>query len=260
MVISYSKLIKKYPPGTQSARVHDIIKASDGKLSPEGALDFLTYTQSYYRAELDVASTKLNLVQKLPVVIHDVSHHFYTLLQLLGESVGLETKEAIAVVNVLKDMIVDFGPSHEFLPEKISPLEFRSTFFKNNILQVTNLDPNLVGDPRYIPLVVLGTINYMFYKYRVVGAVDPEAFLSHYGTQVMIQTTNPTIAAAAEIYPHSKYEVLTNGSQLLYSICYSYDQIQKFKKEFPEVNTASADDVAQGFWFFRKLSGHPMKF
>lgn len=261
LVAPFNKLAERYPPGRRSSRVARLREWLHNKPELPDALNMLRRTQTYFRAELDVLAPDLGIAQRSPIVMHDFSRNYLLLLRILAQNYGLSQSEAIDAAISMSQFRYD----PDYVPHIQEPLSagpFFRPFASEEIVRVTNLDPNLAQNPDYLPLVILGTYNYLKFRYSELSMPDPEQPLRVTGTKVALQTTSPQVIRAAMriggIKVHTPSPAPGVGD--IETFVFTLDQIKSLMLRYPKVAVSAEHAVSQGFWFFRDLNAQPIKF
>ncbi len=261
MVAAYVKLIKNFPPGALSKRVQEIRKIFNNGIDNPEALNILRRTQTYFRAELDMVSEEFGIEQKSPIVLHDFSRSYDQLLGITVKHWGQTTDdEARAGARWLKSIRNDHTANNS-IRDSIPVEPFVELFSKADVVRLTNLDPALIQNKNYFPLVLLGAYRYLISRYTELHIENPVDQMKRIGTQIVIQTTNLAVLQAGVDLGGVPGPPLPGADgRNLYVVSFSLERIEALQVEHANLNRAAEHALQQGFWFFRNIGSLPMKF
>ncbi len=263
MVAPLTKLLKRFPVGKQSGYAKQIREALNNKLDTNEALNILRRIQVYFRAELDLILKDRGYHQKSPIVVHDFSRNYLTLLRIFGERFGeLNTDDAIKFARRFAKIRGDFGDKRHVV-EDIPVDIFMDEFTHRNVVRITNLDAGLVGrDSEYLPTVLVGVRNYLAERYDELLVNDPHTIAERLDTKIAIQTWSWRTASEAHKLGGMQLPPLPGTqNRTLYTFIFDMKQIKKMAEQDPErVERARKGGIQQGFWFFRRITANPIKF
>jgi hypothetical protein len=262
MVAPYLEIAKHYPPGQQSFRLGRL-QAHLKNISERAAKNILLHLKSYQRADLDLYVEELGLRQKSPLVVQDSTVHFSNLVQVHGQRGQLQGEELSAFVNEVTSWRSDFdrADSHLFDVTPLEPIE--KEFTDRTMIRVTNLDPDLVSHPYYLPMVLLGVEEHLISRYQELGLIDPEKLLADTKTSIAIQSSSKAVVEALKRYPGFQMQPLrfaNDPDKIVYTFVFSRETLIQMKSRWSSLRSLAKKGVHKGFWFFRGLSAHPLKF
>lgn len=263
MVAPYLELAKRFPPGSHSGRIEEIREAfrKNPDINYDDALNFLRRTQTYFRAELDFIVKPFGLIQKTPLVINDLSANYFTLLTAWLEFHGGNSRdEAHRLARKFSRFRHD-NTTNRYIEDVIPVEHFADDLTRRNAVRITNLDPELNKNPNYLPLVLIGIHQYMVERYAEMNISNGEQILDHHKTVFVLQTTHLDVATRALNLGGIADRVHAGADgRALYGVQFSLEQVRVLAKQNPKWVEAGAEGVAQGRWFFRSLTGSPLKF
>lgn len=263
MVAPFLELTKRYPPGSHSRRVQLVLEAfkNNPHITHGDALNFLRRIQAYFRAELDFVVKPFGLIQKSALVVHDLSPNYHTLLRAWLEGfAGNSQEQASKWIQMFSQFRHD-NSTNNYLNDVIPVHHFMNTLTDLNAIRITNLDPELNQNPNYLPLVLTGVYQYLQSRYEELSVTNGAEVLEKAHTTFVLQTTHGSIAQrATEMGGKAFSPMVGEDHRILYTVQFTLEQVRALTKQNPAWAKASQEGVAQGRWFFRGLTGSPLKF
>lgn len=262
LVAPFLELIKRFPPGSQSWRLNKakelLKKQSDASFDAE--MNILRRTHVWFRAEMDFIVPEAGIYEPAPIILHDYSRNHHALLQAAGESLGLQTEDALKFAKQMKEFTSDFSPPNSALIDPIPMEPFYSEFQRNNVVRLTNLHPRLAENKSALPLLLLAADRYLARRYEEFRVTNAEKILDHFQTKLVLQTTSGAVAGrlreiAAKLGAQEYQPVGT-----IRSFLFTRENLRQLESEQPELRLLREEALAQGYWFFRSLNARSMKF
>jgi hypothetical protein len=259
LVAPLTKMLKRYPVGSQSYRAAQIKKMLNDIPSTADAVHILRLIQAYRRADLDLISLGEGLVQKGPLVVHDFSQNFYYLMKVIGRDHELNDEQIKAFYGLSLNYFHDYDPN-QATEDRIPIGQVTKIFREQNVVRISNLDPTLAMNDLYLPRVLTGLQKYLLERYESHRVNNGEELIHKIGTKFAIQTTSPLIYHCAKLLGCQEYSRAIFQDRPVYTCVFTMEQVDKIKERLPPLLLPDANPVAQGFWFFRKITANPLKF
>lgn len=261
LVMPLVDLLKVFPAGSNSVRAQNIAKFLPGA-DPEYGLDIARRANVYFRSELDFLVPSLGLLQSDPIIIHDFSRNYRALFSFVAQMARMEDRNKISefvdYVESIKSNIISTQYRDEI---PIKP--FVDFLNKSNAIRLTNLDPRLARDPRYVPAVLMALDGFLYRRYLDFHVRDPETLLDDLKINYAIQTASFELAhilRGSLLHEHSSYIDPKTG-RIVYNFMINRNGMKAYREANPELAAELMEDgLNQGFWFFRAISANPIKF
>lgn len=263
MVAPFEELAKRFPPGSLSGRVENVRAAFGPKASHEGALNFLRRIQTAFRAELDMIAPEFGIRQISPVVVHDFSRNYYLTLEAVANLLSGGRISRSDLTKHVHRLASEYRNDATFNPiaDPIPTDPFVQEFYERSVVRVSNLDEDLArSNGAYLGMVLMGVYQYLLYRYDELGVHNGEQILDSLDVRIALQTTRAGVREAARSLGCAEMPALKLDNRPLYTCLFSLPAIRGLIADNPRHALAARDGLAQGLWFFRGLSGRPMKF
>lgn len=263
LVIPLVDLLKVAEPGSNSFHAQNLAQMTKGAPLTAG-LDFIRRTLTYFRAELDFIIPQLGIAQKDPIIVHDFSKNFSTLLVLMGRYTGVPGEKLQDFVNYLdklKSNIISTTHRDEIPIQGMVPF-----FYEHNVVRLTNLDPVLARDPNYIPALLMALDGFIYRRYEEYRVQDDIAsVMDQINFNYMIQTTRPELVGILRSYGFAEVEPIVSpkdSKKIIYSFLIKREIVKVYLEANPELaqELRNYGGMDQGFWFFRAVGANPIKF
>lgn len=260
----FSTIAAKYPPGKHSKRLAEILKLLPAGTPVEIAMNLLRRAHAHLRAELDFHVPGFE--QDTPLVVHDTSRNYYLTLQALAMRMGATPENADKLVLLLDSYRTDSGRTKR--PEIFDEPhvdQFIHGLYDANAIRVANVDPRLAMRPQYWGSMIEGVHQYMEQRYREMDVANPEEVYDIARPRIVVQTTDQLVAWAAETFSQrfggvAGHPIRGSEGKVIYTVVFDYEARERLRAEIPMLAEAVKDKLSQGYWFFRRITAHPMKF